>query len=96
LEVCFAFAGVPRVQGQELEPREPFVGAGTPRPIEVERSHTPEPGVRTTSPSCTAVFVRTATTPLPTQSEKATAFLPFPPPWSPSCDAPMASRCAAL
>jgi hypothetical protein len=31
VEVCFAFAGVPRGRGQEPELREPFVGAGTTR-----------------------------------------------------------------
>jgi hypothetical protein len=96
LEVRFTFVGVPQGWGQEPEPREPFVGAGTPRHTGVERSRTPEPGVRTTSPSRTAISVKPAMTPSPTQSEKDTAFLPFPPPWSLSCDAPMASRRAAM
>jgi hypothetical protein len=61
-----------------------------------ERSRTPEPGVRTSSSGRTAVTVRPMTTPPPTQSEKVAAALPFPPPWSPSCDASMALRRAAL
>jgi hypothetical protein len=80
----FQLGGAPRLHwdtagaGPGAGAAGPFVGAGTPRRVGEERSCTPEPGVRTSSSGRTAVTVRPATTPPPTQSEKADAALPFP------------------